>query len=371
MTGANEGAMQNDFASDYPPNPALQDQLREIVRDALHAGDAPGATIALMTDGSLVWNAGVGHRDMSRLEPLAVDAGFYLYSITKIFLAIAILRLTEEGRLALDDPIQNVLPEAPFAELVTLRQLLNHTSGLPDYGALPEYERDVRERPGQPWSADAFLAHSLRRGFRFPPGEGWAYSNIGMMLVRQAIERTVRGSLREALDDLVFRPVGLRQTVVAESLHDSDRLTAGYTTQLDADGALRDMAARYHPGWVAHGVAISTAADLARALDALFAGRLLTAESLRTMMEAVPVPAAHPQFVRPGYGLGLMIDLGSRYGLVAGHGGGGPGYSTAAFHFSDVRGHRVTSVALVNRDQPELATPIAFALVTAYADHLG
>jgi D-alanyl-D-alanine carboxypeptidase len=89
---------------------------------------------------------------------------------------------------------------------------------------------------------------------------------------------------------------------------------------------------------------------------------------LAAMLEAVPVPGAHPPFVHPGYGLGLMVDLGSPYGRVAGHAGGGPGYSTAAFHFPDVLGQRLTSVALVNRDQPDLGTEIAFTLVRAYAD---
>lgn len=362
--------MQHDSAAHHPPAPNLQAHLREVVRDALIAGDVPGATAALLVDGAMIWNAGVGYRDPGRREPLEADAMFYLYSITKIFLAVAALRLAEQERLVLDDPVQYVLPETPFAEPVTIRQLLNHTGGLPDYGALPEYGRDVRERPGQPWSADEFFARSLRRGFRFAPGAGWAYSNIGMMLVRQAVERTMQRSLRDALDDLVFRPAGLRRTFVAASLEDTRYLTPGFSAQLEADGEYRDMATRYHPGWVAHGVAISTAADLARALAALYAGQLLTPDSLLAMHEAVPVPAEHPRFARPAYGLGLMIDLGSRHGRVAGHAGGGPGYSTAAFHFPDVHGCRLTAVTLVNRDQPELATPIASALVAAYADHL-
>ena len=82
------------------------------------------------------------------------------------------------------------------------------------------------------------------------------------------------------------------------------------------------------------------------------------------------VPGDHPLVTRPAYGLGLMIDLGSPYGQVAGHAGGGPGYSTAAFHFPDVAGRRLTSVALANRDHPDLGLAIAFALATAYADRI-
>ena len=82
------------------------------------------------------------------------------------------------------------------------------------------------------------------------------------------------------------------------------------------------------------------------------------------------MPAEHPPFARPGYGLGLMVDLGSPYGRVAGHAGGGPGYSAAAFHFPDVAGRRLTSVAVANRDGSDLGTEISFALVAAYADRL-
>ncbi|HLL50087.1 MAG TPA: serine hydrolase domain-containing protein [Thermomicrobiales bacterium] len=235
---------------------------------------------------------------------------------------------------------------------------------------MAEYGHDLRSDPGRPWTTHEFLQRTLRRGFLFPPGGGWDYSNVGFLLIRQAIERITQRSLRDALAELVFHPAGLHRTVVAESLEDAQILTPGHSAELDDDGGLRDMSRRYHPCWVSHGVAISTASDLARAVEALFRGQLLAPGSLVEMLDAVPVSTEHPLFARPGYGLGLMIDLGSTYGRVAGHAGGGPGYSTAAFHFPDVVGHRITSVALVNRDCPDLGTEIAFALVAAYADHI-
>jgi D-alanyl-D-alanine carboxypeptidase len=371
VADSGDGAIEADLARQTQLAAAFRAHLCTAVADVLRTGEAPGAAIALVADGQRVLTAGVGHRDLGRLRPLGAEARFYAYSITKVFLAVALLRLVEQGQFALDDPIQAILPEVPLVEPVTLRQLLNHTGGLPDYGALPEYRRAVRANPDRPWSADEFLARTLRGGALFPPGHGWAYSNIGFLLVRQAIARITQRSLRDTLVELVFRPAGLRQTVVAESLEDGQGLTPGYSTQLDADEAFRDVTRRYHPGWVAHGVAISTASDLARAVEALFGGRLLGPGSLAAMLEAAPVPGAHPPFIRPGYGLGLMVDLGSPYGRVAGHAGGGPGYSTAAFHFPDVLGQRLTSVALVNRDQPDLGTEIAFTLVRAYADHPG
>jgi D-alanyl-D-alanine carboxypeptidase len=186
-----------------------------------------------------------------------------------------------------------------------------------------------------------------------------------------AIERVTGRSLRAALADLVFRPAGLRHTRVAESLADARELTPGFGAALDRDGVVRDVTRRYHPGWVSHGTAVTTASDLARFLEALFGGRLLRPESLAAMLAATPVPGEHPPFVRPAYGLGLMIDLGSPCGMLAGHVGGGPGYATAAFHAPDVGGRRVTSVALVNRDGSDAETRIAFALIAAVAQGFG
>src|SRR3712207_4391001 len=106
---------------------------------------------------------------------------------------------------------------------------------------MPEYAGDLRAAPDRPWTADEFLARTLPLGLRFPPGQGWAYSNIGFLLVRRAIERLTQRSLRESLAELVFRPSGLEQTFVAESPTDTGALTPGYSADLDRDGALRDI----------------------------------------------------------------------------------------------------------------------------------
>jgi D-alanyl-D-alanine carboxypeptidase len=121
---------------------------------------------------------------------------------------------------------------------------------------------------------------------------------------------------------------------------------------------------------VSHGVVISTAPELARLIDALFTGRLLGAERRAAMLEPVLVPHQHPLFQQPAYGLGVMIDPQSRYGVIVGHGGGGPGYSAGALHLPDVHGHRITSIALANRDQDDLGLSLAFQLAMVAADAL-
>jgi D-alanyl-D-alanine carboxypeptidase len=139
---------------------------------------------------------------------------------------------------------------------------------------------------------------------------------------------------------------------------------------LSPEDELEDITRRYAPGWVAHGLAGATAPETARFLEMLFAGSLFDPTLLGDMLTGAPVAEQHPWMVKPSYGLGLMMDPGNRFGIVAGHTGGGPGYSTAAYHFPDLNGHRVTCVALVNRDGGDLATSIVFSIAAALADHL-
>jgi D-alanyl-D-alanine carboxypeptidase len=125
---------------------------------------------------------------------------------------------------------------------------------------------------------------------------------------------------------------------------------------------------RYHPGWVAHGLAVGTAEDVVRFLNLLFVERRVVASELvDEMLVGAPVAENHPWMVKPTYGLGLMMDPASPFGVVAGHTGGGPGYATAAYHFADVDGRRVSAVALVNRDGSDVATDIVFSLVRELA----
>jgi D-alanyl-D-alanine carboxypeptidase len=168
--------------------------------------------------------------------------------------------------------------------------------------------------------------------------------------------------LREVLQARVFAPLGLHRTFVAETLVDNEVLTPGYSAFLTSGALREDIAPRYHPGWVAHGVVISTAPEIALLIEALVTGKLLGKALLVEMLEPVLVPHEHSLFRQPAYGLGVMLDPASPHGLVVGHGGGGPGYSTGAIHLPDITGHRVTSIALVNSDHGDLGLPMAFAL---------
>jgi len=342
-------------------------QLIAVVERALDEAAAPGAAVAVLVDGRPLLQAGIGFQDAAQTTALAADAQFYIYSITKTLIAIATLQLVDRGKLALDDVVQKYLPDLPLDTSVTVRQLLNHSGGLPDYGGMAAYHEAVREKPGQPWRPEHFLEYTLAGGLAYAPGEGWGYSNVGYLVLKLLLEQISEASLRQVLAREIFAPLGLQHTFVAETLLDAQDLTPGYSTLFSADNTLQEVTSRYHPGWVAHGVVVSTAPELGRILAATFGYQLLKPALLEAMLEPVIVPGRHPLFWQPAYGLGVMIDPESPYGAVVGHGGGGPGYSTGALVFPDRSGRQVISVALVNRDEADLGLTIVFNLADTLA----
>jgi D-alanyl-D-alanine carboxypeptidase len=299
---------------------------------------------------------------------------FLAYSITKTFTAVLILKLSERDRLSIDDRLVRWFPRIPQADRITLRQLLNHTSGIPDYGGLRAYHEAVRSTPSTPWSFERFAAETFERGLWFEPGQGWGYSNPGYMLLKAIAEEVTGTSYRALISECIARPLGLRRTFVAESIEDLAGLAAGTSTALSPDGSARDVREYYHPGWVSHGVIASTASDLVHFLDRLFRDELLSPNSLAQMMDLVPLPerdepAEQDVVSRHGqssYGLGLMGDPISPWGLVVGHNGGGPCYNSSAFHAFDLSGASVCAMGAIEEgfDAEDLAFDV-FDLLAA------
>ncbi len=235
--------------------------------------------------------------------------------MTKTFLGVLCLRLG----LELD---------APVLHGATLRQLLNHTSGIPDYGPsrLPEYGAAVCNSPSQPWEDDELLERALAQGPDFAPGAGWAYSNTGYLIVRQLVDEVAEGGFAGALEREILAPLGMRETSLALELVDLDGLVPAESALIGPEA--RDVRGVYHPRWVGHRTLASTESDMRRFWTALAAGELV---ELALLTESVEIGSEAPGFVRPSYGLGVMTDPGRGDGLLIGHGGGGPGYAAATF----------------------------------------
>jgi CubicO group peptidase (beta-lactamase class C family) len=241
-----------------------------------------------------------------------IDQPVPWWSFTKTILAATALVLVRDGRLALDRLVRD--------RRFTVRQLLQHQSGLADYGGLAAYHEAVAQGD-EPWPVSELLERTDASRLRYEPGQGWSYSNIGYLIVRELIEETAGEDLSAAVARLVFHPLGISGARIAQ-------------TSRDLAGVAMGSASSYHPGWVYHGLAVGPLRDAALLLDRLRTGDLLPSPLLEAMGEAHPVGEPNPRrpWKRPGYGLGLMSGTASSGCGVMGHSGAGPGSVIAVYH---------------------------------------
>ena len=295
---------------------------------------------------------------------------FLAYSITKSMIAVLVLQLVQAQHGELTTPIARWLPAVPNARFITLQHLLNHTAGLPDYGALPAYQQAVRDPTRQPWTFDEYAAHTYEQRTLFAPGQGWAYSNPGYMLLKRILELETEDSLAALVDARIAQPLGLCDTSVAVSNADLRGLVPAYTASFDATEAVRtedphtealqDVRAVYHPDWVSHGVVASTARDIATFYQRLFCGALLPLAVVQQMTTPISVPNAPARYGDAGYGLGLMIATPPPHGLLWGHNGGGPGYGASAFHSPRMFEQGVTVCVMYAGNADNLAEKLVY-----------
>jgi D-alanyl-D-alanine carboxypeptidase len=295
------------------------------------------------------------------------EPAYLAYSITKTFTATLILQLRDEQRLGLEDRLAKWFPRIDRSDRITLRQLLNHTAGVPDYGRLESYHDAVRTSPSVPWSFERFAAETFEKGLLFEPGSGWAYSNPGYMLLTRIAEDVAGMPYRALIDERIARPLGLARTTVPQSVSDLAALAPARSTALASDRTPRDVRDHYHPGWVSHGVVASTPSDIACFFDALFCRDFLPARSVEENTVLVPIgaePAAGTSpWRRPSYGLGIMGDPEFSWDRLWGHSGAGPGYSTSVFHARDLGALSVCAMCAVEGDAR--AEQIVFAVLDA------
>ena len=310
----------------------------------------------------------IGQQLKATVPPPAVDSRFLVMSVTKSLTAVAVLRLVETGALELDRPLSQWMPDIPHASRITVRHLLQHTSGLPDYGPLADYHDAVR-RGDRPWTFDEFLKRTNSKELRFEPGQGWSYSNIGYMLLRRLLQTVRKRSFAESITAEVCRPLNLPHTAVVENKAQLQGLIPGYSHYLaDKNAPVVEVRDHYDPAWIATGVVASTASDIVRFYRGLFTGTLLSHRWLDEMCRTRRAVDKHPGFVTPSYGLGLMADPDCPFGAMYGHNGEGPGYSASAFHFrSSARGasNDVTVAVLSNTENTEETGTMMLALAEA------
>ncbi len=293
---------------------------------AREAGGAYGITFAAVRDGQVLWTGAVG-RQRDGVTTLQPDDPLLIGSVTKTFVAAAILQLADEGRLSLDDALRDHLPGmSSISPTITLRQLLDHTSGLADVFN-DTTKAGLEQHPEHAWTT-AEVFNSLHAPW-YQPGEGWAYANTNYYLLGLVIERITGSSLADELHDRFFGPLGLAHTrVLTGEADDGGPLAPAWATIFWASGGMT-----------------ASAADLARWGDALYGGAILSDGSATAMIA----------LNRDHYGLGSqLIEVPGASGI--GHTGMLNTYTTLLAYLPE---QNVTVALLVNRTEVDLVGMLA------------
>jgi D-alanyl-D-alanine carboxypeptidase len=308
----------------------LQEQL-----DAVHAAGMPGA-FAEVRDGRRSWTPTTGVADVATGQPVRDGMRHRIGSITKTFVATTVLQLAGEHRIKLDAPIGRYLRPglvpADLARAVTVRMLLNHTSGIGDFDTvLLRTPEDIIALGETTYRPEQLVRIGLSAGSTNAPGAAWSYSNTNYILAGLIIERMTGHSYRTEVSRRILRPLGLRHTYF-EGADPDIRGPHMHAYVPWIDGNLRDFT-HYNMSWAySAGEMVSTAHDLNVFFRALLGGRLLRPAQLAQMETTVPEDPAQPDAA--GYGLGLYwVQLPC--GKVWGHDGGTIGHQTIALNSPD------------------------------------
>ncbi|MEV7079590.1 serine hydrolase domain-containing protein [Streptomyces sp. NPDC093516] len=301
---------------------ALQGQLEELVGTP---GGPPGVIAVLQRDGApRVLRAGVA--DLETGRPIEPTDHMRIASTAKAFSGAVALRLVEEGVLSLDSTIGRTLPRLPRAwKAVTLRQLLNHTSGLPDFSEDPEFRALLLEDPRRTFDPHRLLDFVADEPLRFRPGSQYRYSNSDNIAVALMAEAATRWPYEDLLKRIVYRPLGLRDTSLPRGYEMPEPYMHGYAVEPPAAPEDVSEAISASGVWAAGGI-VSTPRDMTRFIRGYAAGRLTSEAVLREQrrwIEGASEPAG-PGRNRAGLGI---FRYDTRCGTVLGHTGNFPGYT--------------------------------------------
>lgn len=317
-------AAADDPARD--PDRHLRQQLDRLVAQ----DDGPPGAIALLTrDGrTQVYTAGVG--DIGTGRPPHPEDHMRIASIAKAFSGAVALRLVDQGRLSLDDTIGRLLPDQPEAwHAVTLRQLLQHTSGLPEYSADPRFLEILTADPRHVFDPRALLGFVADEPLRFRPGSLYEYANSDNIAVALMAEAATGHRYEELLKELVYRPLGLRRTSLPLGYRLPEPFLHGYDVTPPARPEDISEAVGASGVWASGGI-VSTPEDLGAFIRAYAGPRLLSERTREEQHAFLPGDSSEP--AGPGTnaaGLALFRYT-TRCGVLYGHTGNFPGYTQLA-----------------------------------------
>ncbi|MFJ5548095.1 serine hydrolase domain-containing protein [Streptomyces sp. NPDC093225] len=310
--------------------PRHDDRLQRELEGLVAQDDGPPGVIAVLTRGNRtqVYTAGVG--DIATGRPPRPDDHMRIASVAKAFSGAVTLRLVDQGRLSLDDTIGARLPQLPAAwAAVTLRQLLQHTSGLPDYSQDPEFIATIMADPRHVFDPHHLLDFVADEPLRFRPGSLYEYSNSDNIAAAYMAEAVTGRPYEELLEELVYRPLGLHRTSLPLGYRLPRPFLHGYAVDPPAEPEDVSEAISASGAWASGGI-VSTPRELGAFIRA-YGGTALLSEPTRAEQRAFrPGDSSEP----PGPGTnaaGLaLFRYTTRCGVLHGHTGNTAGYTQLA-----------------------------------------
>jgi CubicO group peptidase (beta-lactamase class C family) len=320
-TGVTAAAAQSD-------RDALVRKLDSLAGSGVLENRAVGIAAAVVRGDDTLLLKAYGKADVEWNVPLPVDAMFEIGSITKQFTAVALLQLRDEGKLSLDDDITKWLSDFDTrGNKVTLRRLLDHTSGIKGLTEMPEFGNLASN--GR-FPRDSAYALIKRYPFEFRTGEAQIYNNSAFWLLGLVVEKASGGTYEDYVEKKLFAPLGMKRSMYCNSSENIERRAHGYGVQI---GVIRRAPTNVHTWPFSAGSLCSTAGDMVTWVKALHGGKVLSPKSYAEMTTPSKLNDGTP--LRYGMGIGVGKDI---RGLnFIGHGGSIAGFTAEATWYPDAQ----------------------------------
>ncbi len=328
----------------------------------LKSNDAPGVAVLVLRDGKSVFRGGYGVTDLRTKRPIDSQTNFRLASFTKQFTATCIMLLVRDGKLHYDDHLTDIFPEFPEYGPITIRNLLNHTSGLPDYEdiLMKQYPNTPPDQIPQILDAGVLKSLEQQSAGQFPAGSKWQYSNSGYAVLAMIVEKVSGKPFGQFLHDRIFAPLKMNNTLAYEKgKNEVPHRAYGHSKQ--KDGALQETDQSPTSAVLGDGGIYSSIDDLEKWDRALREHTLLSEAEMQPALTPVQTtggPATFKSGKPVSYGFGWFLDPYEGHRRMH-HDGETIGFRTTIQRFTD---DNLTVIVLANRTDVD---PEALALKVA------
>lgn len=317
-------------------DPSVTKKLDKAIAGVMRRASVPGAVVGLWMPGKGDYVKAFGIADKKTRAPMTTGLNMRIGSETKTFTVTALLRLVDQHKVKLDDPVSRYVSGVPGGKKITLRQLAEMRSGLFSYSMDPAFDKAFVHNPRRSFTPRQLLGYAFKHRPLFKPGAKFNYSNTNLILLGLAIEKAGRQPLRAFLRQQVFGPAHLQHTVFPVGAEFPAPHARGYTNQTP-NGRTAD-ATDWNPSWGwSAGAIISNLQDLHSWAGAVATGTVLSPATQKQRLRFLPTG-----FPGTGYGLGIFDNHG-----WIGHNGSLPGYQTVVVYLPKTK---AVLVVLINTD---------------------